>query len=259
MLPFAIYSTGHPHSRTVCDALAVGTGLPVVTPAPLREGGVALYGFLRGLLPTLRQAQQLGRPWVYADRGYLRATYGDDYSGYFRVTRDAYQHVGLMGSEVGAERLKRIGVKIAPWRRNGKHILVCPPGDVFATAIEGRTSAAWLAETVRLLVESGTARAVRVRHKAEAATRPLAADLEDAHALITYMSNSAVEAALAGVPVFCAPTCAAATVGLSDVRRIDEPWYPEHREVWARALAANQWTLTELRAGQANHLFDGQH
>lgn len=261
MLPFAIYSTEHAHSRAVCAALAAGTGLPLVPPAPLLDGGVALYGFLRGLLPTLQTAQRLGRPWVYADRGYLGATYGDDYSGYFRVTRDGYQHTSLLGSEGrdSAVRLEKLRVKVQPWRRGGKHIVVCPPGDVFLSAVAGRAAAAWLSELIRALDESGTARAIRVRHKTEATVRPLAADLEGAHALVTYMSNTAVEAAVAGVPVFCSPLCAASVVGLSDVRRIDDPWYPDHREEWVRALASNQWTLAELRAGKANHLFNGAH
>src|SRR5260221_11727804 len=88
--PFNIYSTDHPHSQRVCAALRAGTGFPVVKAAPLLAGGVAAYGFLRGLLPTLNQARREGRAWAYLDRGDFRATYGNNYAGFFPLTLSAF-------------------------------------------------------------------------------------------------------------------------------------------------------------------------
>lgn len=254
---FNIYSSGHLHSRAVCSALARGTKLPVVEPAPLREGGVATYGFLRGLLAPLEAAQSEGRPWVYVDRGYFRATQGSDYSGYFRVTRDAWQRVDRGPAPLTLdwdERWRRLKLEIAPWRRRGEHVLVCPPGETYSQAVGKFAADRWLATTLRTL-ERSTDREVRVRPKADRDVRPLAADLKNCHALVTFMSNTAAEALLAGVPVFCDPRCAAAPVALTDLERIEEPWLPDLRYEWAVRLAANQWTLDELAAGAANYLF----
>src|SRR3546814_146351 len=97
-----------------------------------------------------------------------------------------------------------------------------------------------------------TDRPIVVRTKPRrAAHTPLSADLRDCWALVTFMSNSAVEAVLAGVPVFCTGTCAASRMGLSDLARIESPAYPGGRAQWAWNLAANQWTLDEMRAGEA--------
>jgi hypothetical protein len=251
---FNIYCTGHQHSRVLCEALAKGTGYPMVPPVPLQPGGVAAYGFLRGLLPTLRQAQEQGRSWVYVDRGYLRATQGDDYSGYFRVTRNAWQLHGWH-TRRDAERFKRLMLPIAPWRR-GRHVLVCPPGDTFTQAVGGFAAQDWLESTLRALL-AHTDRPIQIRHKPDAkrAMRPLAHDLQDCHALVTYMSNTAVEAVLAGVPVFTTGRCAASAMGQHDLTRIELPVYPDNRLDWAAMLAANQWTVDEIKRGMANGVF----
>jgi hypothetical protein len=251
---FNIYCTGHQHSRVLCEALSKGTGFALVPPAPLQPGGVVAYGFLRGLLPTLRQAQKEARPWVYMDRGYLRATHGDDYSGYFRVTRGAWQLHGW-STRRDTKRFDRLMLKIAPWRR-GSHVLVCPPGDTFTQAIGGFTAKEWLDATLQAL-HAHTDRPIRIRNKPDAKKPglPLAHDLQDCHALVTYMSNTAVEAVLAGVPVFTTGRCAAAAMGQRDLAAIESPVYPENRYEWAAMLAANQWTTEELKRGLANEVF----
>lgn len=255
---FTIYATEHVHSRTICESLAQGTKFPIVsvrgTPVPLRDGGAIFYGFLRGLLPMLQQARQEGRAWAYVDRGYFRATYGTDYSGHFRVTRSAFQHDGR--GSYDSSRWARLSLRMHPWRRRGSHILVCPPGEVFCSSIGGFSAKEWLDQTLASL-RAHTDRTIRIRHKpAPGLGKPLIDDLQDCHALVTYMSNTAVEAVLAGVPVFCTGRCAALTMGKSRLEEIETPAYPD-REQWAHALAWNQWTLEELRTGKSNHLFLG--
>lgn len=211
-----------------------------------------MYGFLRGLLSTLKQAQREQRQWVYGDRGYLRASYGTDFSGYFRLTRNAYQLDGL--SMVRSQkRWENLSLTMAPWKR-GSHVLVCPPGDVFTAAVGGFTAAQWLRDTLAKLAQH-TDRKVVIRHKPPqpGVGRPLSTDLQDCHALVTYMSNTAVEAVLAGVPVFCTGRSAARAVGRTDLKDIESPVYPD-RQIWAATLAANQWTLDEIRRGIPNEV-----
>lgn len=245
-----IYCTDHINARTVCAAIHAGTGYEIVPPAPLQEGGVVMYGFLRGLLPMLQEAQRQGRPWWYVDRGYFRASRGKDFSGYFRITKDAWQHDGRGNFPPGRWRALCLG--LAPWRRFGRHVLVVPPSDVFAQAVGGFTAEDWLARTLQEL-QRHTERPLRVRSKT--AQVPLAQDLKECHAVVTYMSNTAVDALLAGVPVFTTGACAATAMGLTDLSQIETPALPENREAWAIALAANQWTLDEIRAGVCKHVF----
>ena len=239
-----VYATQHVNSRTVCAAFAAGARAPIVPPAPLLPGDVAMYGCLRGLLPTLRQAQAEGRAWLYLDNGYFRPGH---FSGFYRATWNAYQHDGTGRGD--PTRWRALGLTIAPWRRDGSHVLVCPPSDIFGQLM-GFDAAGWLVRTIQALARA-TDREIRIRKKpaAAGAGTPLAEDLASAWALVTHSSNAAVEALLAGVPVFCTAPCAAAGMGLADLSRIEGPLLPDDRERWAAALAVNQWTLDEMRGG----------
>lgn len=238
-----VYATEHPKSRMICEAFAKGSGWPIVPPAPLREGDVFMYGCLRGLKPTLDQARAEGRTWYYADNGYFRP----GKAGYFRITRDALQHDGA-GNAL-PERWERLGLEIKPWRKDGSHVLVCPPDEIYGQ-LWGLDHRKWLQDVLTTLYSSTNRKVVvRDRSKARSATEPFAAALRGAWALVTCASNAAVEALLAGVPVFCTRPCAAYKMGKADVAEIEDPAMLADRERWARVLAANQWSVAEMRDG----------
>lgn len=259
-----VYCTGHKWSNMVCRAFAQGSGAPIVKPAPLLPGDVFMYGALRGLLPTLRQAQREGRTWYYADNGYFRA--GKDEHSYFRITRNALQHDGS-GSPQYPQRWNRLKLSIKPWRKNGGHIVICPPGRLFGATF-GFNADEWLRMTLKTL-RKYTDRELRVRAKMSwndvkpatcinvmgnpksSVPGSFAEELEGAWALVTHSSNSAVEALLAGIPVFCTERCGASAMALSDLALIESPRMDDGREHWAQMLASNQWTLKEMREGLA--------
>lgn len=240
MTPPTAYSvTREKSSPRWAAAFAAGCVGRVDHAGRLHPGPVAMFGS-PARWDLLRQAQAEGRDWYYGDHGYFgRWTY-------FRCTRNAWQHDGI--GDAGPERFERFGIEIAPWRRDadGNHVLVCPPDAAFARLM-GFDAAAWKANVLELL-HAATGRPVRVRER-HGYTTPLSADLDGCWALVTYMSNAAVEALLAGVPVFCTGPCAARTMGLGDLRAIERPVYPVGRRQWAWNLAANQWTLPEMREG----------
>ena len=261
-----IYDTGHKWSHLVCTAFAKGTGFPIVPPAPLLCGGVIMYGALRGLLPTLRQAQREGREWIYQDNAYFLP--GKTEASYFRITRNALQVDGSGPvPSGGAERWSRLGLAIKPWRTSGAHIVVCPPGRLFGATF-GFSADDWLEQTLETL-RKHTDRELRVRAKMSwndakgadilnlrgavktSVPKPLADDLASAWAVVTRSSNAAVEALLAGVPIFATEPCGASAMGLSDLTQIEAPRTDGDREHWAAVLASNQWLLSELRDGTA--------
>ena len=223
-----------------------------------------MYGALRGLLPTLRQAQREGRTWYYGDNAYFRP--GKDESSYFRVTRNALQHDGSGAPTPGAvERRESLGLSIKPWRKAGSHVVVCPPGRLFGATF-GFSADDWLEKALETLRQH-TDRELRVRLKVSwndakpmnivsrkgppksSVTLPLAEDLKGAWALVTHSSNSAVEALLDGIPVLCTHPCGASAMGSSDLSLIERPRVDGDRDAWAAVLAANQWRLSEMRSG----------
>jgi hypothetical protein len=82
--------------------------------------------------------------------------------------------------------------------------------------------------------------------------------LEGAWACVTFSSNAAVEAALAGVPVFaCDEGSMALPIANRDLSEIERPALPD-REQWAFDLAYAQWTLQEFANGSCwQHLCRG--
>lgn len=247
MSAFTCYCTGHVHSRMVLGAFAAGACLPVAPPETLRDGGVAVYGILRGGGHLLKQAQAANRNWVYLDNGYFRPGH---YDGFYRVTRDAYQRVRAVGTfEPDFERWRKLGISMKPWQTNGRHVLVCPPGPEFAAHL-GIDRGEWLLDVTQAL-RAATDREIRVRVKPAKGRPgvPLAADLENCHAVVAYNSNVAVEALLAGVPVWCHAMSAAAPLAGADWSQIESPLRPDDREPWAADLAANQWTIDEMLRG----------
>lgn len=240
-----IYNTGVGRCKKVATAMARGTGFKVVPPAPLRDGAWFGYGALRGMLPTLRQAQAEGRDWYYADNPY----FGGRDSGYFRITKGALQHDG--SGDFAPDRWRKLGLKIKPWRTTGEYIIVAPPDPIFGE-LWGMDPIGWLSDTVMAL-KAATDRPIQIRRKilsqVEPGSPPLAEHLKGAWAVVTYASNIAVDALIAGVPVFCSAPCGGYRMGTPDLSRIEAPVMPDDREQWAWALAANQWSLAEMSSG----------
>lgn len=234
-------------SRRVLGAFAAGAGgrMAWTTAAALEPGPAAFYGVRPPWKRLWDAARREGREWWYVDNAYFdRAR-----ERYFRVTRNGLQVEPSHGlhSPYGAKRLRDLGVAVRDWRSSGSHVVVCPQSEEFLRTV-AEYSGDWTADTVAAL-RSSTDREIRVRGKRE--PRPLAADLRGAWALVTHMSCAAVEALLAGIPVFVTGRCAAGLLGSSDLSRIESPLLAEGRLEWARYLAANQWTLEELRSGEA--------
>lgn len=185
------------------------------------------------------------REFVYWDRGYWlrvfatwlpRGTNG----GLYRWHRNAYQMQEIRA--VPNDRILRRPAPVAPWRKDGRHIVVALPTPTYAKfhAIEGWTEATL--DRLALLTD----RQIVVRGKES--KRPLQADLAGAHALVAHGSNTAVEAAILGCPVFVHPDSAAALVGSTDLTAIERPVTPD-RAPWLQSLAYCQFDERELVDG----------
>jgi hypothetical protein len=226
-----------------CKAFAEGCGGGTTEDGRLIPGPVALFGSPL-LWDQLMQAIAEGRDWYYGDHGYFRR------GKCYRVTRNAYQHTGLQEGRIDRSRFEECNVEIEPWQTGGVHILVCPPDQPFSM-LHRFNSAAWLGHVLEEL-SYYTSRPINVRSRSASKSSRLEEDLRGAHALVTYTSNAAVEAVCAGVPVFCTGPCAGSAMGLRDLSQIEKPRRPhmKTRRRWAEVLAANQWTLDEMREGK---------
>lgn len=249
-LPIGYAAAGKAKARVVCAAFIEGAGGgPVLQPAPRRLvgcGPAVFFGVTEATQHLWRTARAQGRDAYYLDNAYFDAARGR----LLRATRNAAQASGDEPPDWA--RWAALGLRVRPWRRTGRHVLLVAQSPTHMRAYAGqdghwwqRAHAALRAHTDRPIVVRGW----RPDKRALAAT--LAADLKDCWALVTWSSAAANEALLAGVPVFCAGPCAASRLGLADLARIERPVYPEGRTRWAAALAGRQWSLDEFRAGTA--------
>lgn len=243
MIPMTYAAPGERTSPIFCAAFAKGCGGQVQIGGPLRPGPVALWGSPQ-LWPLFLQAQAEKRTYYYGDNSYFGR------GEYYRITRNTLQHDGT--GPGNAKRFAAFGLSIQPWRQNGTHIVVCPNSPAHFKLFNQDVNV-WLRDVVATLTRH-TDRPIRIRWKTRAKAYPLSHDLEGAWAVVVWSSNSAVEAIVAGVPVFVQSKHAAAyRLGLANLERIEDPIYPDDRtrEQFCHSLAAHQWTAEEIGRGVA--------
>lgn len=233
-------------TRMIMAALATGVGreAKIVRGEPPDDGcPFVVWGQEWLTLRTVPEAVRRGRPFWTVDNGYWNPARGTSH-GYYRLCYRGMSPVFLPKTLP----LRESTVRLKPWRENGGHVLLAMPGIHFGMAL-GIDVKGWCA-TIVGDVYSRTqrlGRELRVRTRDE--RRPLAHDLDGCWALVTHSSNVAVDAVIAGVPVFVAPTSPAAPVGRTDLD-LAEPVTPG-RNRWLRSLASQHFTLGEMHTGEA--------
>jgi len=225
-----------------CLAFAMGCGGHVAHGKDLLPGPVAILGGAQSW-DILRQAYAEGRDTYFGGAGYF-------YEGeqkYYRVTKNAAQHSG--SGWASGHGYKKLGLRVRPWRTQGRYILLCPPDEQFSNLL-GFSAYSWERHITQRL-KALTSREILVYRKHHGPAS-FEIDLENCWAVVAFTSLAAVHAVMGGVPVFCTNPCAASLMGSSDLGRIETPNYPtdQERVQWASNLAANQWTLKEIESGK---------
>jgi hypothetical protein len=211
-------------------------GSPPPGPDPFAVWGQAWLA-LRAIPPAI----DAGRPFWQIDNGFYRPAGGSAY-GYYRFTYRSMAAILLRDPPRVREQLE---IAMRPWRREGRHILLALPGRDFGKAM-GLPVPRWIAGIVARL-RAATDRPVIVRPKGD--PTPLFDHLRNCWALVTHSSNVAVDAVIAGVPVFVEPTSPAAPVGRTDFD-FEHPAMPD-RAAWWASLMAQQFSLDEMGNGFA--------
>lgn len=245
-----VYHTGHWHSHDVCRAVVTGTGFrirPSKAGADERDTAI-FYGITRRNDKIRDRCQRYGQDWYLIDNGYMRPGY---LSGYYRVTKNALLHSGY--GEPDFDRFAELRIRLQPWQRTERNITIFVPPPIYGK-YWGLDTDAW-ARNVKSQIRGKTDRPIVLSYKPEIDSRrpphqpPLSEQLADAWAVIVHDSNVAIDALIAGVPVFVTGETPAKRCARTDLSEIENPLYPDDREELLAVLAANQWTLDEFRDG----------
>lgn len=244
-----IYTTSHiqgdpGHSEVVGTAFAQGCGGRLKPTGQLFAGPAVVHGILRGCDDIIRKCEWLQRDYYHIDHGYMRRGY---YNGYFRVSKNGLQADWWSddnGSRYPADRFRTLGILPVSWRRGGTSIVFAPIASAIAD-LRGINAGDWN-RSVRDEIRGWTDRPVIVKEKQS--DIPIGEALKDAWCLVTYSSNTAIDAILAGIPAIVLGPSAAEPVSWS-FSDIECPRYPETGP-WLNWLAYQQWTLEEMKRGE---------
>lgn len=208
----------------------------------LQPGGAAFYGVRPGWMHLWQQAVADGRQWFWLDNAWFDCTREQQ----FRIGCNAIQSWSRKASD--GKRLARLGVQVQPWRKRGKHIVICGQSDEFMRTVAGyeKGVSGWRDQMLQELKQH-TDRPVVVRDKRT--PHPLDVDLRDAWLLVGHSSAAAVSALVAGVPVIVTDPACAVSGFSTTFAEIESPDRPEGREEWAARLADSQWSLDEMKNG----------
>ncbi len=187
------------------------------------------------------------------------------------VKRDKYFHIGWNGLNGRANFLNKgmkpdrwplLNTSLVSWQepRKGGVVIVC--GQVpWDASVQHSDHLDWCSETIAILRATTSRKIIFRPHPViegkvdygvagvELSKRALENDLARAHAVVTFNSNSAVDAVIRGIPVFTADKGSMALgVSNTDLSDIENPLtFP--RQKWANNLAYSQWTLGEMSEG----------
>lgn len=206
-----------------------------------------------------RQQQAVGKHYLVLERGFI----GD------RVHWTSIGFDGLNGradfvvKDMPHDRFrKHFAALMRPWKKNGRYVLVnaqCQGDASVAPYVNFRK---WAARTVKAChtrfpgklimwrphpVEVERGCACDIEGATTSKGRTLAEDLAGAYAVVTFNSNSGVDAVMAGVPTFTFDEGAMAWPMAA--HNFDENRVFPSRIQWAADLAYKQWSMDELKQG----------
>lgn len=196
---------------------------------------------------------------VYIDLGYWKRRLHHKHDGYHKISvNNRHPTAYFQRHKHDDSRFKALDIEIQPWRQYGDSVLLAGMS-AKASQAEGFAQEQWERDAARL-VRAFTQRPIYYRPKPSwTGARIISGTLfqrnielsqafANCHAVVSHHSNVTIDAVLAGVPVFCEQGVAS-VMGLSDLKKIDEPIRPLGREQWAADIAWCQWTVEEIATG----------
>lgn len=237
------------HAQAMAEGLKRhGIKTTVTANPPCYTKAVVCWGWRMGLRLKLQ-----GKRVLVMERGYLGDRFAWTSLGWDGLNGLAKFHA----PDDGGERFRKHFGPLQPWKEGGEYALVV--GQVAGDAsLRGKNLVPWYAQMAALLGDQGhhvvfrphpRGHSGRMKIKgAETRTGDLAEALAGAKFVVTFNSNTGVDAVVAGVPAIVMDEGGMAYPVAG--HRLGEIVRPE-REAWAHRLAWCQWRLDEMRSGEA--------
>lgn len=206
---------------------------------------------------ALAQARKHGLDWWYIDTGYL-GNWQDKI--WFRVTKNNHQNTEPIRAR-SDDRLRKLRIDRSQYRRGNK-VLIVPPDPKVCSCYQLPEPEQWIQQTTEL-IQRYTDRPIEIRHRPPSRQVRVNTDTfahalqRDVNCVVVWTSNCGVEAAYHGIPVVSLGPSAASQVS-EPVEKIDNlPDLQQSKvEAWLRHLSYGQFTMAEMKSGQAWRLLN---
>jgi len=195
-----------------------------------------------------------GRRVLILEKGYLRREHY-----YAAGWNDLNGRADFMNQDSPSDRFNELRLELRPYQNRPDGPVVVMGQVPWDASVQHTEHFAWLAEVCNELLLQNIPVIVRPHPLALAATPwimgtersegPLADVLQEARAVVTFNSNTGVDALLAGIPTFSFDRGSMVwEVSSSDLAQLNDPTLYS-REQWADNLAYAQWSLSEMSSG----------
>lgn len=228
-----------------------------------------IWGIIRGSDLIIKNKKKFNYSYINFDHSYTDMDRGHDKEDpVYRVSLNETQN--LIKFDCDNSRLKLFNFYEKPWRKTGKHILICPPSESVSNIYDLEN---WEQNIITEL-RKYTDRPIKIRRKDVNFTLnkteygaypvpnknsnkngkevPLEYDLKNCWCLVTFNSTVAVKALMEGIPVFCSDKCIVSlfSYNLDELSKV-ENLYPKYdnREELFRLISFSQWRVSEILKG----------
>ena len=235
----------YPHPQFAAGLKRAGFTVVNHFDRPPTQSDVLLTWNRSGLRDTVaKMFTRCGAKVIVVENGWIGNA--DDGGKLYAMSLDHHNGPGTWRVGEG-DRLKRQNVELRPWRESGRHILMLLSRGIGEHGIAQPRQ--WVAETSAQL-RRVTNRPIRLRAHPGDKNADLSADLEDAHAVVTWGSGAAIKAIAAGTPAFYGlDGWIGAPAAVRGVESIESPFLGDRLPMFRR-MAWAQWSAAEISTGE---------
>lgn len=181
------------------------------------------------------------------------------------INRDAY----FSESGHNSSRADALGLRLKPWRTDGKYILICGQHDKSLQWKNMPAMSSWIMETIEE-IQKHTDRPIifrphprcplpHIENEFKNVTRQNPVKISGTYddfnmnfkniwATVSWSSNPGIHSVIEGVPAFVGPSSLAYPVSMHSLELIETPSFPERRQ-WLNDYAHTEYTIEEIAQG----------
>lgn len=224
------------------------------------------WGFMRNTKAIYDMAIRKKKDFYFFDHAYIYHKKHSIYqkklahNPYFRMVKNEFVLTTIKDTDdtkllkMKEQFKKGDELDILPWKKDGSYVLVIPPSP-------------WLCKWLNLdpvdfmnecinEIKKHTDREIKIRYKKPGGqynTISLEEDIDNAWAVVSFQSSVSIRAINRGIPSFLMKSgySSSQPMSLTDLSKIETPFYPDNRYEWLSNLCNHQFLKEEIRSGEA--------